>query len=110
MNTFTDSVTRVDVKQAVRTAKAYLLDVYDTPELPNLLLEEVEFSDAENAWLVTFSFTTGGELEVVQEEHSFRLSTSEPERRIWRSAQRSYKLVKVSPDGNALNMKNRAFL
>lgn len=45
------------VKDAVRCALSYLRDLYEGESLPNLRLEEVELSDDETRWFVTFGFT-----------------------------------------------------
>ncbi|CCF85538.1 hypothetical protein [Nitrolancea hollandica] len=47
----------VTVKEAVRLARAYLLDLFENESLPNLRLEEVELSDDGSHWLVTYGFT-----------------------------------------------------
>ncbi|HEX5506378.1 MAG TPA: hypothetical protein VFW96_27425 [Thermomicrobiales bacterium] len=48
---------RVDVKEAVRRALAFLRDLYPDGALPNLRLEEVELSEDGRHWLVTYGFT-----------------------------------------------------
>ena len=49
---------KIDVKQAVRTATAFVRDIYAEQVQPvnNLRLEEVELSDDGRLWLVTLGF------------------------------------------------------
>lgn len=46
----------IDVKQAVNAAIEYLNILYDPKEIGNVQLEEVEFADVEQEWLVTIGF------------------------------------------------------
>jgi hypothetical protein len=46
----------VDVKQAVNTAATYLTELYDASTLGDVMLEEVELSEAEREWHVTLGF------------------------------------------------------
>jgi hypothetical protein len=46
----------IDVKQAVKAAKDYATEILG--DLPNLELEEVEISDDDRYWLITFGFDT----------------------------------------------------
>ena len=46
---------RIDVKQAVHIAIAFVKQLYESP-LPGLQLEEVELSDDDQEWLVTIGF------------------------------------------------------
>jgi hypothetical protein len=48
----------IDVKQAIQIARHYILDLYEPQTLQGPLLEEVERSDDEQYWLVTFGFDT----------------------------------------------------
>jgi len=49
---------QIEVREAVKIARDYLKYVYDGEELANLLLEEVEFEEETNHWLITFGFDT----------------------------------------------------
>jgi hypothetical protein len=49
----------IDVRQAVNAAKEFVLKVYDQKEIPRLLLEEVELSDDQKLWYITFGFKRG---------------------------------------------------
>ena len=46
----------IDVTEAVERAIAFLSQVFTDPGIKDLRLEEVEFVDNENRWLVTLSF------------------------------------------------------
>lgn len=48
---------RVPVKEAVAAAIAYIKELYEGVSLRDLLLEEVEYSDAADKWLVTIGFS-----------------------------------------------------
>jgi len=86
----------IDVKQAVKNAVEYLSSLYDSNELQDLLLEEVELSDDNRYWLVTLGFTR-------------RLKTTSPLQAFARSEpDRLYKLITVRADtGEVKSMKIR---
>jgi hypothetical protein len=48
---------RVPVKVAVAAAIAYVKELYEGISLRDLLLEETEYSDASDKWLVTIGFS-----------------------------------------------------
>jgi hypothetical protein len=87
----------VDIKQAVRTARDFIGQLY--PDQPlDLRLEEVELSDGREYWLVTYSFT---QAESPDPRNPLQAIIS-PQRT------RNYKVVKVDRDsGEALAMKIR---
>ena len=47
----------MDVKEAVRTAKEYLSDLFEAEQIMNVGLEEVVFEDTSNSWRVTIGFS-----------------------------------------------------
>ncbi|NER00236.1 MAG: hypothetical protein F6K30_26650 [Cyanothece sp. SIO2G6] len=47
----------VNVKSAVRIAIDYVKDLYSDSNLRDLMLEEVELSEATNQWLITVGFS-----------------------------------------------------
>ena len=47
----------MDVKEAVKTAKTYITQLFAEEELSNLGLEEVEFDDSSGTWSVTVGFS-----------------------------------------------------
>jgi hypothetical protein len=46
----------MDVKSAVSEAKKWLADVMAEERIANIRLEEVEFDDSEESWLITLGF------------------------------------------------------
>jgi hypothetical protein len=48
---------RAPVKVAVAAAIAYVKELYEGISLRDLLLEEIEYSDASDKWLVTIEFS-----------------------------------------------------
>ena len=82
----------VDGKQAVVKAMEYVKAVYDTSQVSDLMLEEVERSEDGKHWYVTLGFspcqpTAGGS-----------------------PAERDYKVVKIVVEtGEVLSMKIRKF-
>ncbi len=49
---------RLGVKEAVKAARVYFDDIYRDEQLEGVLLEEVELSDNEHIWHVTFGYDT----------------------------------------------------
>ena len=47
----------MDVKEAVRTAKEYLSDLFEAEQIMNVGLEEVVFENVSNSWRVTIGFS-----------------------------------------------------
>ncbi len=47
----------MDVKEAVRIAKEYLGDLFETEQITNVGLEEVVFEEMSNSWKVTLGFS-----------------------------------------------------
>jgi hypothetical protein len=47
----------MDVKEAVRNAKAFLSDLIEDEQPQNVGLEEVEFDENRSAWIVTLSYS-----------------------------------------------------
>jgi len=48
---------RVPVKEAVAAAIAYIKELYEGVSLRDILLEEIEYSNASDKWLVTIGFS-----------------------------------------------------
>ena len=47
----------MDVKAVALRAKTYVADLFDDEEISNVGLEEVEFDDALDRWIVTIGFS-----------------------------------------------------
>ena len=52
----------MDVKEAVRTAKAYLIDLFEDEQITNVGLEEVVFDEESAAWRITIGFSRSWDL------------------------------------------------
>ena len=46
----------MDVKQAVQTAKSYIVGLFDEEEITDVGLEEVEFDELSDEWRITIGF------------------------------------------------------
>lgn len=88
--------TRVDVKDAVKIAKAWVADMLGDEGITNVGLEEVDFDERENAWLITIGFsrpwnTARGGLTAITGELA---------------AKRAYRIITVKePNGNVTSMR-----
>lgn len=88
----------MDVKEAVASAKKYILDLFAEEDIKNLGLEEVEFYDTENAWHVTIAFSRPWDNNL----NAFAVL------RDGKSPPRSFKVVRIlDNDGKILSVKNR---
>ncbi len=45
----------MDVKEAARTAKKYIVSLFDDEEIMNVGLEEVVFEEMSNRWRITIA-------------------------------------------------------
>ena len=91
----------VSVKSAVTAAINYVNNLYRGNDLRDLLLEEVEFSEATKQWLVTVGFS----LTETQEEPG---SLIMPSKRI-QALSRRYKVVNIdAKTGEPISMKIRS--
>ena len=53
----------MDVKEAVRTAREYIVDLYQEEDVSNVGLEEVVFDDAADEWRITIGFARPWDLQ-----------------------------------------------
>ena len=84
----------LDVKEAVRTAKEYVNDVFSDEDIRDVVLEEVKYEGVH--WKVTLSFfRPRGPLAVV---------LSEP---AWKD--RSFKVIRIDGSGKVRSMTHRTF-
>jgi hypothetical protein len=89
----------IEMKEAVKNAMAFALELYDKEKLDDFLLEEVELSEDEKYWLITIGFNLG-KTQTRNPLVGITEMTSRPVR--------SYKLIKVDADtGKPLSMKIR---
>ena len=47
----------MDVKEAVQTARKYLVDIFADDNIKDVGLEEIDFDDGTNVWKVTIGFS-----------------------------------------------------
>lgn len=47
----------MEVKEAIAAAKSYVANVFDGDKIQNLGLEEIEFDDTNQLWIVTVGFS-----------------------------------------------------
>ncbi len=90
----------INVRTAVITAINYVKDLYAGSNLRDLMLEEVEFSEATNQWLVTVGFSLP---ETKEEIQSLLISS-----KTTRESSRRYKVVDINAaTGEPSSMKIR---
>jgi hypothetical protein len=75
----------VQVKEAVAKAKTWLNDVLREEGVQNIGLEEVEFDESENAWLITLGFSRPWN----SVRNAYTAISGEP------AAKRSYRVIAV---------------
>ena len=86
----------MDVKEAVRTAKEHVVEVFSDEPIQNVGLEEVEFDESNQVWVVTVGFSRSWE----------------PSRDLFRAlggdAARTFKIVRIEDDsGRVQSVKHR---
>ncbi len=87
----------MDVKQAIRSAKEYVISLYDEEDITNIGLEEVEFDGLSDRWRVTVGFSRPWD-----RVKSTPIPISDVRR------PRSYKLVLINDsDGQIVSLKDR---
>ncbi len=98
----TQQETRISVKQAVHIARDYILELYDGQDLPNLMLEEVQMTDDDQHWLITFGFDTNRPTQIMNDPYSL------PLQRIRSQYVREYKRITLSANtGDVVGMTIR---
>lgn len=87
----------MNVKEAARTAKKYLVDLLSDEEITHVGIEEVEFEDASQDWKITIGFTRPW-------DHKNALITALGDQR----PARSYKVIRIDDDeGCVKSVKDR---
>ena len=86
----------MDVKQAVVRAKEYVLDLFQDERPVNVGLEEVEFENHANEWVVTIGFSRPWD----EPKNAVAVIAAGPPRR-------SYKVLRLSnTTGDVLSVRN----
>lgn len=57
-NSLVDEGTQIGLKKAVKLAATYFNELYEDEQLRNVLLEEVEYDNSREVWLITFGYDT----------------------------------------------------
>ena len=87
-------------KEAVRTAKDYIEDVFAEESIARVGLEELEFRPDDAVWEVTIGFRRSWKPEAFRPSEGFPLLSRPKSRRI-------YKTVCVRTDGQVVAVKHR---
>ena len=87
----------MDVREAVNSAKQHLLELFDSEPISYVGLEEVEFDDEVQEWIITISFARLWETTPLPVE----LSEETPK-------DRNFKVFRISDtDGRVKSIKDR---
>ena len=90
----------MDVRDATRTAKEYLVDLFHGEEIMNVGLEEVVFDETSNCWGITIGFSRPWD----RNAPPTALAVAIGDRRL----PRSYKVIRVSDDdGRVVSLTDR---
>lgn len=91
----------LSVKSAAEVAINYVKDLYASSDLKDLMLEEVEFSERTNQWLITVGFSVP---ETKEETPALFMPTQRS-----RGLSRRYKVVNIdAATGTPVSMKIRS--
>ena len=86
----------MDVKEAVRTAKNHIVELFTDETITNVGLEEVEFNNTANNWEVTIGFSRPWQTSSLAATLGNKLPA------------RSYKLVCINDDdGRVISLTDR---
>ncbi len=86
------------VKEAVRTAKEYVADLFIDEEVVDVGLEEVEFDPASNRWIITIGFSRPWDRagKTIQRENFFSTRNEATPRA------RSYKVLRIDDESRQI--------
>jgi hypothetical protein len=91
----------MNVKDAIAAAKKYVNEVYADEHLSNLGLEEAEYDETSEQWVITLGFSRPWNVpRSAAQKLLAELGTDMPGRR-------SYKVVSVTKTGRVTSMKSR---
>ncbi len=89
----------MEVKDAVRLAKTYVADLFESERIANVGLEEVVFDESSDSWNITIGFTRPW-------DRKGPLATALPEQR----PARSYKVVRIADGSHQVKSVTDRFL
>ncbi len=87
------------VKEAVKTAINHIQDLFESENLSNLGLEEVQFDDAKNQWVITVGFSRPWNYPSQLSSLATLGNKIQPKR--------DFKIVRVNSQGDVIEVKNR---
>lgn len=93
----------MDVKEAVQIATRHLIDLFDSEDISNVGLEEVEFDEQDDLWVVTIGFSRPWDYPG-KPLNAFATALGATEQ-----PKRTYKTIRVkSGKGDVISVRNRA--
>ena len=90
----------MDAKEAIARAKSYVMDLYADEHVSQLGLEEVEHDSFQQNWIVTLVLSRPWDAPRTRAQEVLESLGAAS------SLRRSYKVVRLSEDGNVISMKN----
>ncbi len=95
----------MDVKEVVKLAKEYVLDLFADENITNLGLEEVEYNEVEREWIVTLGFSRPWD---EPRNTLASLAMAQMAQYNTNTTRRSYKIVRVDDKAETVKgVKNR---
>ena len=93
----------ISVKEAVQNAFDYIRDLIPKNQLKNLMLEEVEFHQSRNEWLITVGYDSFHDIEKIDPTSIF------VGQRVIKERKRVYKIIRINAsNGSVISMKIRS--
>lgn len=92
----------VNVKEAAHVALSYVADLYADEKIGELGLEEVEFDDPSQEWIITVGFARPWDYPPTLPADMMKVLRAAP-----RATHRTYKTVRMDDGGNVKSLKNR---
>lgn len=89
----------MNVKEAAKAAIAYIADLFADERISDLGLEEVEFDEANQEWVITVGFSRPWDYPAQRTGLSVLSPPSDPHR--------VYKVLRIATGGDVLSVKNR---
>lgn len=87
----------MDVKEAVKTAKSYVAELFAEESLTNLGLEEIERDERSGSWRVTVGFSRPWNTA----RNAFSALSGDP------APKRAFRVVSIKADGTVVSVKRR---
>jgi uncharacterized protein YdeI (YjbR/CyaY-like superfamily) len=91
----------MEVKDAIKIAKDYIMDVFADEQVTNLGLEETENDAAAGRWAITLGFSRPWNTPRTRAQEVLENLGAVP------SLRRTFKVIVISDDGHVISMKDR---